>query len=197
MREAAHQLRRECRSDALELAKRGRLVVTGLAAFERVAAHQMLEGAVVKADIGMSLAQGEMQIHALVIVEPAHIGSEGLHRCEFRIPRAETPHRSEVAVELGSGRRQLDGPLELPPRLIEPASDFTATVNWGIAGHMADPGSITQNPDGSYKVMANRPVFTEEGNYNVQVTIGVHVAGEEPEVLVVNLTATLVGAVVK
>src|SRR4029077_17716234 len=56
---------------------------------------------------------------------------------------------------------------------VEPAGDFTATVNWGITGHTADTGTVTQNGDGSYTVKATRPVFSEEvsSSNNVVVTI--------------------------
>src|SRR5207244_4885320 len=58
---------------------------------------------------------------------------------------------------------------------VEPAGDFTATVDWGIAGHHADATTITQ-PGGagtSYTVTATRPVFSEEGSYTVTVSISV------------------------
>src|SRR5207249_2289937 len=56
---------------------------------------------------------------------------------------------------------------------VEPAGDFTATVDWGIAGHHADAATVTQ-PGGSgssYTVTATRPQFNEEGSYTVTVTI--------------------------
>jgi hypothetical protein len=54
---------------------------------------------------------------------------------------------------------------------VEPASAFNATVNWGISGHTADTGTVSQNGDGSYTVKAARPVFSEEGTYTVTVSI--------------------------
>src|SRR6202035_2822414 len=50
--------------------------------------------------------------------------------------------------------------------------DFTATVNWGLTGHTADPATVTQNQDGSYTVTGDRPAFSEEVvNQNVVVSI--------------------------
>jgi hypothetical protein len=54
---------------------------------------------------------------------------------------------------------------------IEAAGHFSATVNWGIAGHTADAGVITEDGGGTYHVTATRPVFTEDGGYSAQVTI--------------------------
>ncbi len=54
---------------------------------------------------------------------------------------------------------------------VEAASEFSASINWGIAGHNADAGTIIQNSDGSYSVMALRPMFAESGNYAPIVTI--------------------------
>jgi hypothetical protein len=53
---------------------------------------------------------------------------------------------------------------------VEPAGDFTATVNWGIAGHTADIGAVTQDGSGTYHVSALRPVFNA-GTYPVAVSI--------------------------
>src|SRR5262249_57319356 len=52
-----------------------------------------------------------------------------------------------------------------------PASAFTATVDWGIPEHAADPAGITQNSDGSYTVTALRPVFLDNGAYAVAVSV--------------------------
>jgi hypothetical protein len=55
---------------------------------------------------------------------------------------------------------------------VEPTADFTATVDWGIAGHNADPATVHQMSSGSdYTVSATRPVFAEQGNYTVKVMI--------------------------
>jgi hypothetical protein len=54
---------------------------------------------------------------------------------------------------------------------VEPAGDFTATVNWGISGHTADPAMVAQDGSGTYHVTAQRPVFAEEGKYTVNVSI--------------------------
>src|SRR5262249_7816114 len=37
---------------------------------------------------------------------------------------------------------------------VEPVSHFTATVDWGVAGHHADVGIITQDGGGTYHVSA-------------------------------------------
>src|SRR5438132_596695 len=55
---------------------------------------------------------------------------------------------------------------------IEPAAGFTATVDWGIAGHHRDTGMVTQDGFYTYHVSATRPVFTEDGDYTVSVSIG-------------------------
>jgi hypothetical protein len=54
---------------------------------------------------------------------------------------------------------------------VEPAGSFTAIVNWGIAGHTADPGTVTQDGSGTYHVSAARPVFTHPGTFTVTVSI--------------------------
>ena len=53
---------------------------------------------------------------------------------------------------------------------IEPATDFTVTVNWGIAGHTADPATVTQSGN-TYTVTATRPVYTLATTYTVSVSI--------------------------
>jgi autotransporter-associated beta strand protein len=56
---------------------------------------------------------------------------------------------------------------------VEPATDFTATVDWGIDGHHADSATVAQ-PGGTgnaYVVTGDRPVYAEEGTYAVSVTI--------------------------
>jgi hypothetical protein len=53
---------------------------------------------------------------------------------------------------------------------VEPAGNFTATVNWGIAGHTADPAAITEDGSGSYHVSATGPAFNA-GTYTVTVSI--------------------------
>src|SRR5207253_289864 len=55
---------------------------------------------------------------------------------------------------------------------VEPAGDFSATVDWGVAGHTADAGTVTQDGSGTYHVSALRPVFSEDGSYAVTVAIG-------------------------
>src|SRR5207247_2093678 len=52
----------------------------------------------------------------------------------------------------------------------EAAGAFTATVNWRIAGHTADTGTVTL-VGSTYHVTASRPVFTEEGSYTATVSI--------------------------
>src|SRR5205823_5678630 len=54
---------------------------------------------------------------------------------------------------------------------VEPATDFTATVDWGIAGHHADAGTVTEDGGGTYHVSATRPVFSEDATYTVSVSI--------------------------
>jgi hypothetical protein len=54
---------------------------------------------------------------------------------------------------------------------VEAPGHFSATLNWGIAGHTADPGTITQDGSGTYHVSATRPVFTEEGSYALSVSV--------------------------
>jgi hypothetical protein len=54
---------------------------------------------------------------------------------------------------------------------VEPATDFTATVDWGIDGHHADAATVTQDGTGTYHVSALRPVFAEQGLYTVNVSI--------------------------
>src|SRR5207253_2962494 len=49
---------------------------------------------------------------------------------------------------------------------VEPAGDFTATIDWGIAGHHADTGTLAQDGGGTYHVSATRPVFNA-GSYTV------------------------------
>jgi hypothetical protein len=53
---------------------------------------------------------------------------------------------------------------------VELPTDFTATVNWGIAGHSADPAIITKDTSGTYHVSAVPPVFSP-GSYTVAVSI--------------------------
>src|SRR5207245_1973582 len=54
---------------------------------------------------------------------------------------------------------------------VEPVTDFTVTVDWGIAGHHADAGTVTQDGSGTYHVAAPRAVFSEEGTYSISVSI--------------------------
>jgi hypothetical protein len=54
---------------------------------------------------------------------------------------------------------------------VEASGDFSATVDWAIAGHHADPATIFQNGDGSYTITADRPVYTEDGVYTVTISI--------------------------
>jgi hypothetical protein len=54
---------------------------------------------------------------------------------------------------------------------VEPTTDFTVTINWGIAGHTADAGNVSQDSGGTYHVTALRPAFSEEGLYPVSVSI--------------------------
>jgi hypothetical protein len=54
---------------------------------------------------------------------------------------------------------------------VEPFGDFTATINWGIAGHTADPGTVTQDMSGTYHVSGMRPVYGTAGTYTVTVSI--------------------------
>jgi hypothetical protein len=54
---------------------------------------------------------------------------------------------------------------------VEPADDFTATVNWGVAGHTADPGTILPGDGGTYHLWAQRPVFAEEATFSPTVTV--------------------------
>jgi hypothetical protein len=54
---------------------------------------------------------------------------------------------------------------------VEPATDFSATVDWGIDGHHADPATVTQDGSGTYHVAATQPTFSEEGFYGVTVSI--------------------------
>src|SRR5262249_46520534 len=54
---------------------------------------------------------------------------------------------------------------------VEPVSHFTATVDWGVAGHHADVGIITQDGGGTYHVSALRPVFTEDGTFSISVSV--------------------------
>ena len=56
---------------------------------------------------------------------------------------------------------------------VEDPSEFSATVDWGIAGHHSDPATVTQ-PGGfgtDYTVTVTRPVYPEEGNFSVVVSI--------------------------
>jgi hypothetical protein len=55
---------------------------------------------------------------------------------------------------------------------VEPAGDFTATIDWGISGHHSDAGAVTQDGSGTYHVAGTRPAFSEEGGYSVVVSIG-------------------------
>jgi hypothetical protein len=54
---------------------------------------------------------------------------------------------------------------------IEQTGDFTATVDWGIDSHRADPGTITQDGSGTYHVSALRPMFSVADTYTVTVSI--------------------------
>jgi hypothetical protein len=54
---------------------------------------------------------------------------------------------------------------------VESAGHFSAAVDWGVAGHHADSGTITQDGNGTYHVSAPRPVFTKEGGYSLSVTV--------------------------
>jgi hypothetical protein len=53
---------------------------------------------------------------------------------------------------------------------VEAPGHFTATVDWGVAGHHADPGTITQDGSGTYHVAAARPVLSA-GTYTVVASI--------------------------
>jgi hypothetical protein len=59
---------------------------------------------------------------------------------------------------------------------VEPAGNFSATVDWGIAGHHADAGTISQDSSGTYHVTALRPVFAA-GSYTPTVTVRDNNAG--------------------
>ncbi len=50
-------------------------------------------------------------------------------------------------------------------------SGITATINWGIAGHTADPGTVVSDGNGKYHVTGVRPVYAEEGTYSITVNI--------------------------
>src|SRR5207245_9692489 len=54
---------------------------------------------------------------------------------------------------------------------VEDPSHFSATVDWGVAGHHADAGTISQDGGGTYHVSAARPVFSEEGSFSLSVTV--------------------------
>jgi hypothetical protein len=60
---------------------------------------------------------------------------------------------------------------------VESAGHFSATVDWGVAGHHADPGTITEDGGGTYHVAAARPVFAEQGNYTLSVSVKDNDAG--------------------
>jgi uncharacterized repeat protein (TIGR03803 family) len=54
---------------------------------------------------------------------------------------------------------------------VEPATDFAATIDWGVTGHHADPGTMSQDGSGTYYVAGTRPVYAEDGSYSVVVTV--------------------------
>jgi hypothetical protein len=54
---------------------------------------------------------------------------------------------------------------------VEPAGNFTVTVNWGIAGHTADPATVTEDGANTYHVSAIQPVFAEGGGYTALVSV--------------------------
>jgi hypothetical protein len=80
---------------------------------------------------------------------------------------------------------------------VEPTGDFTATVNWGIAGHSADPATITEDGNGTYHVSATRPVLAA-GSYSVTVSLAEdHASASVTDSLLVNpddTTTTLVSS---
>jgi uncharacterized repeat protein (TIGR01451 family) len=54
---------------------------------------------------------------------------------------------------------------------VEAPGHFTATVDWGVAGHHADAGTVTQDGSGVYHVAAARPVFAEDATYTLSVSV--------------------------
>jgi hypothetical protein len=71
---------------------------------------------------------------------------------------------------------------------IESASHFSATVDWGVAGHQADAGTISEDGGGTYHVMALRPVLSA-GSYTATVKIGDNDGGANIEQNFAGLTA--------
>jgi uncharacterized repeat protein (TIGR01451 family) len=53
---------------------------------------------------------------------------------------------------------------------VEPTGGFTATVDWGIAGHHADAATVTQDTGGTYHVKALPPALSV-GSYTATVSI--------------------------
>jgi hypothetical protein len=54
---------------------------------------------------------------------------------------------------------------------IEAPGHFTATMDWGVTGHHADAGTVTEDGGGTYHVSAPRPVIAEQGTNNVSVSV--------------------------
>lgn len=55
---------------------------------------------------------------------------------------------------------------------VEPPTDFTALVNWEVAGHTSDTATVTQDAQGAYHITSLRPVFAEEsGGYTISVLV--------------------------
>lgn len=55
---------------------------------------------------------------------------------------------------------------------VEPPTDFTALVNWEVAGHTSNPATVTEDANDVYHITSLRPVFAEEsGGYTISVFV--------------------------
>src|SRR5206468_2306952 len=50
-------------------------------------------------------------------------------------------------------------------------SGITASINWGVSGHTADPGTVVDEGNGNYHVEGDSPTYDQPGSYTVTVTI--------------------------
>jgi hypothetical protein len=52
-----------------------------------------------------------------------------------------------------------------------PESSISATIDWGVAGHTADAGTVVSDGNGNYHVTGVSPTYAEEGGYTIGVSI--------------------------
>ena len=93
--------RREHRFDAVEQGERGRLVVGDARALGGIAGEEMLERAIVILQVGIGLAEGEIELQAVGLRQAFGLRRQRLHGGEVRIAGGEFLGVGEVDVDAG------------------------------------------------------------------------------------------------